>query len=568
MINDEVHLEQKFCDDNRHIINKLDNISISNIAPSSRNKTLKFLLQESQLISPTSKLNPKINYNTNKEFHIDFDKNSIFEKNLSPNIIQSNCSIENINKSQKISPLRNKQNQEKNISIINNLKNIKINLPAKSNKYLNNSKSTTLNTTESNQTKINHITADDEYSNLFKLSSDLNLYLQSQESSRQKSLQEKNFRSSLNLRFNKHFNTSHNYSNYNSSSHIFKKSLNFKNSLIGKSESDIDNINLDKYNSIVTQTMTNYRTESLPIDINNQEHINEIMNTQNKNLGIPLFKNNQKSKSINNFNITYGENSYIKIDIKDKDYSNPFDSEKILNTNKSIYNDISSSLINLQKMYYDKTINRIDRFQEFKKKMCKVRVSSMMPKNTADILSLLKSKESGIPDKSLNISNPILNKSKNLTGFLKMTIEEQIKNNIYYSKNNEIYKPNESPKINSNKDRSSESREKLQILEKEKEKERLREQEKEKRKNRNKKKKEEIKLKNKIIRPDELELYAYYKDSTKYFPEGREQFAFDFNLSEIILYGGIVPNKNNNLWSLDPSRFILYLIKIEGIFFS
>jgi len=54
------------------------------------------------------------------------------------------------------------------------------------------------------------------------------------------------------------------------------------------------------------------------------------------------------------------------------------------------------------------------------------------------------------------------------------------------------------------------------------------------------------------MRQDDMELYAYYKYSFKNFPEGREQFTFDYNLSDLILFGGIVTNKNNHIWILDP----------------
>ena len=69
-----------------------------------------------------------------------------------------------------------------------------------------------------------------------------------------------------------------------------------------------------------------------------------------------------------------------------------------------------------------------------------------------------------------------------------------------------------------------------------------------------KKKKEDNRFRNKIIRPGEMELYACYKTGQKNFPEGREQFAFNYNISEIILFGGIVTNKSNNVWVLDPCK--------------
>lgn len=49
-----------------------------------------------------------------------------------------------------------------------------------------------------------------------------------------------------------------------------------------------------------------------------------------------------------------------------------------------------------------------------------------------------------------------------------------------------------------------------------------------------------------------VKLYSYYLYSSKNFPEGREQFCFFSNNTDIILFGGIVSNKNNQVWSLNP----------------
>jgi hypothetical protein len=354
------------------------------------------------------------------------------------------------------------------------------------------------------------------FAGLFKLNEDLNIYaitnssnnmnLNNREISGNSTLKNRNSKSiGQNTTYNKHFNSSNNS--------IFKKYITKKNFI--KTE-DIDLIPLDQYNNLVTETMANYRTESYPIE-NNGERDNEYYPNVKSSMNKTLI-----GKSLNNLNVTYGENSLIKIDVKDKEYRNPKDAIKILKTNRNIFDNISTSLINIQKMYYDKTIIGIEKFHEFKRKMCKVRVSNIIPKNT-DIINLFKSKGSLPENANLNLGiNPHL---------------EEI------------------PIINSNKERSFESRERERIIEKEKEKERERERERDKR--RNKKKKEDIKLKNKII-PDEMELYAYYKYSSKNFPEGREQFAFDFNLTDLVLFGGIVTNKNNNVWTLDPSKIFLY----------
>jgi hypothetical protein len=49
-----------------------------------------------------------------------------------------------------------------------------------------------------------------------------------------------------------------------------------------------------------------------------------------------------------------------------------------------------------------------------------------------------------------------------------------------------------------------------------------------------------------------IELYSYFIYPQKNFPEGREQFSISNDSNEIVLFGGIVSNKNNNIWSLDP----------------
>jgi hypothetical protein len=298
-------------------------------------------------------------------------------------------------------------------------------------------------------------------------------------------------------------------------------------------------INLGNFNNLVTETMGNYRVESLPVDLNN-EHIDEILHTQNRTLGFPAFNKTFIGKSNNNLNITYGENAFMKIMINDKDYVNPTDSLKILDTNKNIFDNISTSLINIQKMFYDKTINGIEKYNEFKKNMCKVRISNIMPKNT-DFLTVFKSKDSMHGDKNQNLVGNGISQSRN-------NLTDLVRSNLSKKGNG-----NEASSFHSNKDRSAESIENEKILEKQREKEREKVRERQNRKE--KKKKNENKFKNKIMRPDEMELCAYYKYSSKNFPEGREQFAFNYNLSEIVLFGGIVTNKNNHVWTLDPSKF-------------
>lgn len=338
------------------------------------------------------------------------------------------------------------------------------------------------------------------------------------------------------------FTNNKNHKNSNSLSH-FRNSINTskgynnpqknfkyikKRKLLQTSEDEFELISIDQYNTLVSETMANYRTESLPID------------PQSSNSNIALNKTGME-KTLNNLNVTYGENSLIKIEVKDRDYKNPQDCINILNTNRKIYDDISTSLINIQKMYYDKTIFGIEKFHEFKKKMCKVRVCNMLPK-TQDFLSIFRAKDLQ-QESALNtlINNATINVNSNLKSEDNTNNNNNLNLNSNRGENKEINK----------EERSLESREKQRIIDKQKEKERQREREYEKRKN--KKKRDEVRLKNKIIRSDEMELYAFYKYSSKNFPEGREQFAFDSNLMDLVMFGGIVTNKNNNVWTLDPS---------------
>lgn len=53
---------------------------------------------------------------------------------------------------------------------------------------------------------------------------------------------------------------------------------------------------------------------------------------------------------------------------------------------------------------------------------------------------------------------------------------------------------------------------------------------------------------------DFAELYSYYVYTNKIFPEGREQFTLSYDGEEIIMVGGLVSNKSNILWKLDPKN--------------
>lgn len=519
----------------------------------STENVLKLLEQSSTMNSSKTPnlLSPKGQESNNK---MGFKANEITYKNLdfkyNPN-----------NNNNNTPPLFINSNQVNNI--INNNNNYNNNHNSK----LQNFNSTSGN--NENSPKNKDLTKE-TFKNLFKLNYELNIYLEPNKPLRfntiENSIQQphkaskshfshstRNFNNTLltnsnnannaktnfNQINNKNFNSKNQSSNLN-----FNKTSNLRKSYYQKFEPELQMINLDKYSSLVTETMGNYRIESLPADLNNENLNDDILQTHNRTLGFPSFNKTLIGKSNQHLNITYGDNAFMKINVNDKEYVNPIDSLKILDTNKNIFSNVSTSLINIQKMYYDKTINGIEKYNEFKKNMCKVRISNIMPKNT-DFLSLFKSKDSLLGEKN---SNPLAygtaQSSSNLNGL--------VKNNLAEAANKGNRNLNEAESSHSNKERSAESIEKEKILEKQREKERERERERENR--REKKKKNEIKFKNKIMRPDEMELYAHYKYSTKNFPEGREQFAFDYNLAEIVLFGGIVTNKNNHVWTLDPSN--------------
>ena len=72
----------------------------------------------------------------------------------------------------------------------------------------------------------------------------------------------------------------------------------------------------------------------------------------------------------------------------------------------------------------------------------------------------------------------------------------------------------------------------------------------EKKKKKDQKQKFEVMVKA-IIVNDYSKLFSHYVYAKKNFPEGREQFSWNYN-NEIILWGGIGANKNNFIWELNP----------------
>ncbi len=266
----------------------------------------------------------QVKYNTNLEHKI-------------PPFLINNCQMKNLNF------LRNNNNCQKKSSIY---------------------------ATESNLNKQKSLTQK-EYANLFKLNNELNtnfnntnhnLHFKSFQSRRNTNKESRSnshfyLTSKLNSPENNAIKTFFHYNNRNLSNdkspkanNIVKSSGLKKNQNL-KTESDTELINLDKYNSLVTETMINYRTESMPIDSNNLENREDNLPTFKESIGLnkTLF-----GKNNNNLNFTYGENYNIKIDVKDKEYRNPIDSRKIIYTNKNIFDNISTSLINIKLILYIK----------------------------------------------------------------------------------------------------------------------------------------------------------------------------------------------------------------------
>ncbi len=58
-------------------------------------------------------------------------------------------------------------------------------------------------------------------------------------------------------------------------------------------------------------------------------------------------------------------------------------------------------------------------------------------------------------------------------------------------------------------------------------------------------------------------MFGYYVYSQKLFPEGREQFSFSYDNSDAIVYGGLITNKSNKVWKLDPSNMTWSILDYE-----
>jgi len=288
-----------------------------------------------------------------------------------------------------------------------------------------------------------------------------------------------------------------------------KNTNNNNNNIKNVSENAEEVISLEKYNTVKTETMGQYRHETL-----HKEDDEDNGNNNNHNKSIASSgMHNSMSKEITSNNIN--ECSLIQVNIKEKSFINPHDSRDIINTNKLIYDNISSTLIDIQKIFYSKTIKSIDKYHKWRKKMQKVRVSTLVPKNLESIGHNKKSGSSVISE-TINEEPDRENK------------EEEVEEVVGEFRDDYMEKKKEKEKL---------KQKKLQL----------------------KKEKEEMKLKNRVLKVDDYELYAKYKYSAKNFPEGREQFSFRYNLVDIVLFGGLLINKSNNyIWTLDPSIFFLF----------
>ena len=177
--------------------------------------------------------------------------------------------------------------------------------------------------------------------------------------------------------------------NYFSNDYSFKSNvfnpLKPKNLRISDNISNInldELISIDKYNSIINETMVNYRNES-------QHHeIGKVIEEKNQ-----IIPNDPNENSKSGDNII--ENPVFKIVVKNKEFVNPKETLNIINTNKVIYDNVSTSLYHLQKIYYDKTVKSIEHFEKWKKKMLKFKVTSIVNKNVDNLVYVKKNSNDG-----------------------------------------------------------------------------------------------------------------------------------------------------------------------------
>jgi hypothetical protein len=305
------------------------------------------------------------------------------------------------------------------------------------------------------------------------------------------------------------FNTSNNQITYNTYSNT---NVNTQGNLGTSTNLNLHPmVSIDRYNTVKTETMTRYRNEHLKTEDKDEEKLNgNLFGNQSE---VESSKNSMEGKIVH-------ENSLIQIHVKNKNYGNPQESKEVISTNKFIFENLNESLIDIQKIFYDKTVRDIEHYNKWKLKMQNIRVSTLVPKT-----------EQKIPKQKENI---IISEDAN---------EDPEKEGA------EEEKEDEGEGDGDNKE-GKEGGEEDDYLEKKKEKE----------KNKQKKlklnrEKYEAKGKKGFTKNNDYELYAEYKYSNKTFPEGREHFSLRYNLVDVVLFGGLVMNKNNNnVWTFNPCK--------------
>jgi hypothetical protein len=258
-------------------------------------------------------------------------------------------------------------------------------------------------------------------------------------------------------------------------------------------------ISIDRYNTVKTETMTRYRIEHIKNEDKDEDKLNGNL-FGNQSI-VESSKNSMEQK--------IHETSLIQIHIKDKNFGNPQESKDVISTNKFIFENLNGSLIDIQKIFYDKTLKDIEHFNKCNLKMQNIRVSPLVPKTVVE--KPPKQKETSI---------------------------------ISEDANEDMEKEGEGG------EEGEKGGEEDDYLEKKKEKEKLKQI-----KLKDKREKEDAKLKNRFSKSSDYELYAEYKYSNKIFPEGRENFSFGYNSVDVVLFGGLLMNKNNNnLWTFNPCK--------------
>ena len=344
-------------------------------------------------------------------------------------------------------------------------------------------------------------------------------------------------------------------------------------------------ISIDKFNNIKSETMEKYKFEKV-----SKHSVKEEVNLDGN-----LFGNQssvEHTKTSDQIKKLY--DCGIKVNVEDKNFCNPGESKDVIDTNKFIYDNLKGSLFDIQKIVYDKTINDIEKYNTFKKQMKNIRISTLIPKTSAEKMMMANAKltgtEKGVLEENSNANingNEEIQNGEKKEGEIKELIDGEIKNSEEGKKNGKVDGEEEGEEGSGdnmeleNAEEENKNQELLQekgevveddYMEKKKEKEKLKQNKNKKiteKEEKEKEKEKDNKNKNRNVLKIENEFYAEYKYSTKIFPEGREQFSLKYNLVDCVMFGGLVTNKNNNyVWKLDPCRKYFNLILIFFLFIS